>query len=67
MITSFTDLLELAKSKGPKKIAVAVAEDHEVLEAVKAATDLKIVEPILVGNKEKIENIAKEIEFDLQE
>ena len=65
MITSFTDLLELAKSKGPKKIAVAVAEDEEVLEAVKAATDLKIVEPILVGNKEKIENIAKEIEFDL--
>ncbi len=67
MITSFTDLLELAKSKGPKKIAVAVAEDHEVLEAVKAATDLKIVEPILVGNKGKIENIAKEIEFDLTE
>lgn len=67
MITSFTELLELAKSKGGKKLAVAVAEDHEVLEAVKMATELKIVQPILVGDREKIQTIANEIDFDLRE
>lgn len=67
MIKSFEELIELAKSKGSKKIAVAVAEDHEVLEAVKMATEEKLVEPILVGDKEKIEAIAKEINFHLAE
>jgi phosphate butyryltransferase len=65
MIKSFEKLIGLAKSKGSKKLAVAVAEDHEVLEAVKMATELKIIEPTLVGDKEKIEAIAKEINFDL--
>lgn len=66
MAKSFNDLLELAKQRGPKKMAVAVAQDKEVLSAVKNATELKIAEPILVGDKEKIEAIAKEINFNLQ-
>lgn len=66
MTKSFKDLLELSQKKGPKKLAVAVAEDSDVLKAIKAAVELKIVIPILVGDKEKIENIAKEINFDLQ-
>ena len=65
MTKSFTDLLELAQQKGPKKLSVAVAEDKEVLSAVKAAKDLNIVEPVLVGDKSKIEAIAGEMGFDL--
>lgn len=65
MTKSFDELLDLAKVKGPKKIAVACAEDKDVLTAVKNAVDLKIVEPILVGNREKILEIADEIDFDL--
>ena len=65
MIKSFEKLIGLAKSKGSKKLAVAVAEDHEVLEAVKMATELKLIKPTLVGDKEKIAAIAKEINFDL--
>lgn len=65
MAKSFKDLLELAKNRGPKKISVAVAQDHEVLSAVKHATELGIVDPILVGDKEKIIEISKEINFDL--
>lgn len=66
MTKSFKDLLELSKKKGPKKISVAVAEDRDVLEAIKAAKECKIVNPILVGDREKIEEIAKEIGFELQ-
>ncbi len=66
MAKSFKDLLELAKEKGPKKIAVAVAEDEDVLKAIKVAVEFGIVEPILVGDKEKIQDIAKNINFSLE-
>ncbi len=65
MAKSFENLLELAQKRGPKKVSVAVAQDKDVLSAVKNATELKIAEPILVGNKEKILAIGKEINFDL--
>lgn len=67
MIKSFDELLNLAKSKGPKKISVAVAEDKEVLGAVKACKDLNMIDPILVGEESKIKNIAYEIGFDLSD
>ncbi|MCQ4925260.1 phosphate butyryltransferase [Tissierella carlieri] len=65
MAKSFENLLELAQKRGPKKVSVAVAQDKDVLSAVKNATELKIAEPILVGDKEKILAIGKEINFDL--
>ncbi len=65
MLKSFDDLLELAVKKGPKKLAVAVAEDKEVLGAVGKAKKLGIADAILVGNKEKIEEVAKKIGLDL--
>lgn len=65
MAKSLKDLLELAKQRGPKKISVAMAQDHEVLSAVKHATEMGIADPILVGDKEKIIEISKEINFDL--
>lgn len=67
MIRSFEELIELAKSKGTKKIAVAVAEDKEVLEAVRLASDLKLVYPTLVGDEEKIKKLGEEIGFNLNE
>ncbi|MBU5256152.1 phosphate butyryltransferase [Tissierella praeacuta] len=65
MAKSLEDLLELAKKRGSKKVAVAVAQDKDVLSAIKNATVSKIAEPILVGDKERILEIAKEIQFDL--
>lgn len=65
MAKSFKALLDLAKERGPKIVAVAVAQDKEVLSAVKKATDIGIAKPILVGDKDKIQNISKEIDFDL--
>lgn len=67
MAKNFEELLRLAQERGPKKISVAVAEDKEVLTAIKIAMEKGIAEPILVGNKEKIEYIAKEVSLNLEE
>lgn len=56
---------EYAHTHGPEKIAVAFAQDEDVLKAVKEAVNEKICEPILIGDKEKIIDISKEINFDL--
>ena len=45
----FDGLLEKVNSYGMKKVAVAVAQDAHVLEAVRAAKERKIAEAILVG------------------
>lgn len=65
MARSFEDLLELAKERGPKTMAVAVAQDKGVLSAVKNASDMGIIKPILVGDSEEILKISNEISFDL--
>jgi len=67
MVKTFSELIAAAQQKDPKKLSVAVAEDIEVLSAVKKAKELNIVEPILVGNREKIEEISREIGFDLKD
>lgn len=67
MIRSFEELIELAKSKGTKKIAIAVAEDREVLEAVKLANNLKLIYPTLVGDEEKIKKLGNEIGFNFND
>jgi phosphate butyryltransferase len=66
MVKNFDELYELALKKGPKKIAVAVAQDEDVLEAVKAGHEKGLIEPVLVGDKSQIEEIAKKIKFDLE-
>lgn len=65
LLQSLNTFIDIAKSKPKKKIAVAAAEDKPVLQAIKEAVELNIVEPILIGNQAIIEKIAQEIEFDL--
>lgn len=65
MIKNFDELLALAVEKGPKRIAVACAQDDDVLKAIKSAYDKGIVNGYLVGNVELITKIAKEIDLDL--
>lgn len=64
-LKSLNTFIEIAKTKPRKKIAVAAAEDEQVLAAVKDAIQEKIAEPILIGNKSKIEQIAAELDFNL--
>lgn len=67
MVKDFQGLLDLAKEREAKKIAVAVAQDREVLTSIKAAKDLNVADAILVGDKSKIEKIAKDIQMDLSQ
>ena len=62
---SLDDLLTKLKVAKTKKLAVAVAQDEPVLEAVKAAKDRGIADAILVGDREKIEAVATKIDMDL--
>ena len=62
----FKSLLELAKAKGPKTIAVAVAQDKEVLMAIKMAVESHIIIPILVGDSKKIKSICDDIDLNYE-
>lgn len=64
MITKLSEVVEMAKAKKKRRIAVAAAGDMDVLQALKNAESDGIVEPVLVGIKSKILEICKEIDFD---
>lgn len=65
MIKNFDELLALAVEKGPKNISVAVAQDDDVLKAIKVAYDKGIVKGYLVGDEAQIREIANEINLDV--
>lgn len=65
MIRRFEDIVRAAQEKGPKTIAVAVAQDLEVLLAVQAAKEFGIADAILVGDEVEIRRIAQEHEIDI--
>jgi phosphate butyryltransferase len=65
-MNNFDHMIRRAKSAEPKKIAVAAAQDDDVLRAIQAAVRENICIPILVGHKERIIEISKAINFDLE-
>lgn len=64
--SGFESLLDKAKSMGRAKVAVAVAADKEVLEAIKIAEQEGLVTPVLVGDREQLKQIAQEIGLNLE-
>ncbi|MEI7594348.1 MAG: bifunctional enoyl-CoA hydratase/phosphate acetyltransferase [Bacteroidota bacterium] len=65
MLQNLSSLIDLAKSKSTRRLAVAAAADKHVLEAVRDAQKEGIIIPILVGEKIAIEKIAAEINFNI--
>ena len=65
MSKSFDDLISKVSGCGMKIVAVAVAQVSAVLEAVAAAKERKIAEAILVGDADKIKEVAAQINMDL--
>lgn len=65
MNKGFDDLLKKVTECSKKKVAVAVAQDAPVLEAVKAAKEQGIADAILVGDEAKIKEIAASLNMDL--
>ena len=64
MSKSFDDLLWQVNACEKKKLAVAVAQDKAVLEAVKAAKERNIADSILVGDADKIREIAASLSMN---
>ncbi|WLR54179.1 bifunctional enoyl-CoA hydratase/phosphate acetyltransferase [Mesobacillus subterraneus] len=63
---SFKDVIDAARTRRPVKLSVAAAHDRDVLEAVKAAVELGIIEPFLVGDPKKIIELARELDFSVE-
>ena len=53
-VKNFDSMIELAASRGKKRIAVVCADDELVLEGVKMAVERDLAEPILFGPHAKI-------------
>ncbi|PLX10111.1 MAG: phosphate butyryltransferase [Marinilabiliales bacterium] len=64
-LKSLDTLVQMAKSKTTRRLAVAAAGDEHVLEAVLEAKKQGIVEPILVGDKNRIDQISEKLRLDL--
>lgn len=67
MIKSFKEVIKKAKGQQTRKVAVAVAQDEPVLEAIKEAKEQEIAEAILVGDREEIISIGLKIGMNMDE
>ena len=67
MSKSFNEIFEKVKKLPPKKVSVAVAQDSEVLLAVKAAKEKGIADSVLFGDADKINAIASEIGMNTED
>lgn len=65
MIKNFDQLLEAAKSQRTMRLAVAAAQDPEVLGAVVKAAELGLIEPILIGDRQKIAALCGEEHLEI--
>ncbi|MFA7075647.1 MAG: phosphate acyltransferase [Candidatus Izemoplasmatales bacterium] len=64
MLRSVDELRVLAEKVNRTKMAVVFAHDDHVIGAIKEASDLGIIDPILIGKKKEIESLINE--FDLK-
>lgn len=65
MKKGFDDIIARVNECGMKKVAVSVAQDEAVLEAVREAKKRGIADAILVGDETKIKEIAASMNMDL--
>lgn len=62
---NFEEVIQEAMKRPPLKMSVAAAHDLDVLTAVKSAVEYGLVEPILIGDPQKIAELAEELAFSL--
>ncbi len=67
MIKTFEQVISKVKEVPMKKVAVAVAQDEPVLEAIRDAKKNGIADAILVGNKEEIIKIATKLNMNIED
>jgi phosphate butyryltransferase len=64
VISSFIELCQRARSIGPKRLAIAVADDEVALTAAEDALNLGIAHIVLIGNERKIRNKAEQLRLN---
>jgi len=64
-LKSLGNFVDIAAQKGKKRLVVAVAQDVDVLRAIKSALQSGFVIPVLIGDKTEISISAEHAEFDL--
>lgn len=67
VIRTFGELLQAAQRGTAVRVAVAMAEDLEVLEAIKEAADLGLARGILIGDAAEIGRSAELVGLDLSD
>ncbi|MCX7841590.1 MAG: phosphate butyryltransferase [Clostridia bacterium] len=65
MIKTMEEMMEYAKGSKKKRLAVAVAQDEDVLHSVHEAHSLGLINVSLVGDKKKIYDIADSLKIDV--
>ncbi len=65
MLKNLSSLHEMARSHTKRRLVLAAAHDEHALEAVVHASEKQIIEGTLVGDLEKIRQIAEKRGFDL--
>lgn len=65
MIKRLNEILDTLKGEEKIILSVAAAEDKEVLQAIKDAVEKDIIEPILIGDENKIKLLSGHIGFNL--
>lgn len=64
-ITSFADLLDAAVEIGPRSIAIAAAEDEEILLAAQEAEKMGLADCILIGDRVRVRELAERCDIDI--
>jgi len=67
MMNNFEQIFQKITERESKKVAVAVAQDEPVLEAIRDAKVKGIADAILIGDREEIQLIAARIGMDLKD
>ena len=62
-VTTFSQLRRRAQEIGPRRVAVVVADDEVALSAADQALQLGIATPVLIGDVDKIQAKAEELEL----
>ncbi len=65
MLTKLSDLHQMARSQGGKRLVLAAAQDQNAIEAVINAHKQGIVDVILVGDEPKIREICQKGNYDI--
>lgn len=67
MIANFKEIIEMAKEKKRRRVAVAAAQDEAVLLSIMEAVQNGIADAVLVGDKKIIEETVKRIGMDAKD